>query len=295
MLRPLRRRAADARRPLRAARRRHGGWACARCSAATARSSRRRSRRRMKEAGLARAGISLDSVDADYHNAAARLAYRLAGGDRRDARLSRGGAALPGQHHRHSAEPGPGAAPSPTSPSSWARPATTSSSSSPRAAARTSPRTWSRRARYEQLLEALMRKQQEIEIEIKPTCAPQFVRIADTAGPQDALLHGLPRRAHLLRHHPDRRSAPLPLSPRSRRAIVHEQPFSRDLAGVAGAPHLARGDSSRACAVTAAGAQRCFGCRARAYWATGNLMAEDPWCALVVRRNEASTRETGRD
>ena len=29
-------------------------------------------------------------------------------------------------------------------------------------------------ARYEQLLEALMRKQQEIEIEIKPTCAPQF-------------------------------------------------------------------------------------------------------------------------
>lgn len=35
---------------------------------------------------------------------------------------------------------------------------------------------------YEELLTSIMRKQDEVDIEIKPTCAPQFVRIAEKLG-----------------------------------------------------------------------------------------------------------------
>ncbi|MBQ1336521.1 MAG: radical SAM protein, partial [Selenomonadaceae bacterium] len=43
---------------------------------------------------------------------------------------------------------------------------------------------------YEEVLTRVMKKQQEVEIELKPTCAPQFIRIADQLGYQTRFRRG---------------------------------------------------------------------------------------------------------
>lgn len=43
---------------------------------------------------------------------------------------------------------------------------------------------------YEELLISIMKKQREVNIEIKPTCAPQFVRIAEKLGVQSRFKRG---------------------------------------------------------------------------------------------------------
>jgi AdoMet-dependent heme synthase len=248
--------------------------------------------RKLKEAGLARAGISLDSVEADYHNqlrgsptawqeaVAGMRACREAGlpfqinttvtlqNDDQilritDLAIELGAAGhhvfflVPTGRGKEIAEDMLGA------------------------------------ARYEELLQSLMRKQSEIEIEIKPTCAPQFVRIADTQGVKTRFSGGcLAGRTYCVVI-PNGEVHPCPYLPQPA-GNVHDQSFAQIWAESPALLALREGQLEGQCGHCRWGA-RCFGCRARAYWATGNLLAEDPWCALVARRNEALTREAGRD
>jgi len=237
---------------------------------------------RMKETGLARAGISLDSADTEYHNAlrGSPTAWQGAIAGMRHCReaglqfqvnttvtqqnqdqvlqitdlaIELGAAA----HHVFFLVPtGRG---------------------------KDIAEDMLQAARYEQLLEALMRKQQEIAIEIKPTCAPQFVRITDQLGISNRFSMGcLAGRTYCVIA-PTGEVHPCPYLPMAV-GDVHTQPFSEIWAEAEVFQVLREGNLEGMCGQCRWG-QRCFGCRARAYWATGgNLVAEDPWCALVVRR-----------
>lgn len=131
-------------------------------------------------------------------------------------------------------------------------------------------------AHYEELLHRILRKQGEVEIELKPTCAPQFMRVARqmnipvrfTRGCLAALSYCcitpggdvhpcpyLPITVGNVRHTPFGeiwRSAPL-----------FEQMRTSPLRGKCGGCHYAA---------------ECGGCRARAYHQTGDIMGEDPLC-----------------
>ncbi len=242
--------------------------------------------RKLKEAGLARAGISLDSADADYHNAlrgsptawqdaiAGMKACRAVGLPFQinttvtqqnqdqvlqitDLAIELGAAA----HHVFFLVPtGRGKDIAGDMVSA---------------------------ARYEQLLEALMRKQQEIEIEIKPTCAPQFVRIADQLGLATRFSAGcLAGRTYCVIT-PTGEVQPCPYLPHAA-GNVHDRPFSEIWQQSEVLRALREGTPGGLCG-RCRWSQRCFGCRARAYWASdGDMMAEDPWCALVVGQRTKS-------
>jgi len=144
-------------------------------------------------------------------------------------------------------------------------------------------------ARYEQLLEALLRKQQEIEIEIKPTCAPQFVRIAE----QQQLKTRFPMGCLAGRTYcvitPSGEVHPCPYLPLPA-GNVHGRRFPQIWAESEVLRGLRENALQGLCGRCRWGS-RCFGCRARAYWATGGeLMAEDPWCSLVVRARAAAAQ-----
>jgi radical SAM protein with 4Fe4S-binding SPASM domain len=262
---------------------------------------------RMKEAGLARAGISLDSVDADYHNrlrgsptawqeaiagmracAAAGLPFQINTTVTKqnqqqvlaitDLAIELGAA---GHHVFFLVPTGRG---------------------------KQIAEQMVQAARQEELLEALMRKQQQLErscglaatrrpgrlvtsfardtIEIKPTCAPQFVRIADTLGLRTRFPMGcLAGRTYCVIT-PTGDVHPCPYLP-IEAGNVRAQPFSRIWEESDVLLRLRHGLPEGMCGRCRWGA-RCFGCRARAYWATGgNMMAEDPWCSLVAKRRGA--------
>jgi len=240
---------------------------------------------RMKEAGLARAGISLDSVDADYHNrlrgsptawqeaiagmracAAAGLPFQINTTVTKqnqqqvlaitDLAIELGAA---GHHVFFLVPTGRG---------------------------KQIAEQMVQAARQEELLEALLRKQSEIEMEIKPTCAPQFIRIADTLGLRTRFPMGcLAGRTYCVIT-PTGDVHPCPYLP-IEAGNVRAQPFSRIWEESDVLLRLRHGLPEGMCGRCRWGA-RCFGCRARAYWATGgNMMAEDPWCSLVAKRRGA--------
>lgn len=241
--------------------------------------------KKLKGAGLARAGISLDSVDCDYHNhlrgsptaweqavagmracAAAGLPFQVnttltQQNERQvleitDLAVELGAA---GHHVFFLVPTGRG---------------------------KDIAEEMVQAARHEELLEALLRKQQQIEIEIKPTCAPQFVRIADALGVQTRFPMGcLAGRTYCVVT-PTGDVHPCPYLP-IEAGNVRARQFSRIWQESEVLLRLRQGSLEGLCGRCRWGA-RCFGCRARAYWATGgNMMAEDPSCSLVAKRRGA--------
>ncbi len=141
-------------------------------------------------------------------------------------------------------------------------------------------------ARYEQLLEALLRRQQEIELEIKPTCAPQFVRLAEQQHLATRFTMGcLAGRTYCVIT-PNGEVHPCPYLPLPA-GNLHRERFADVWRNSPIFATFREGPLEGLCG-TCRWSRRCFGCRARAYWATeGKLMAEDPWCSLVVRARAA--------
>jgi len=244
---------------------------------------------RMRDAGLARAGISLDSADSDYHNRlrgsptawqeaiAGMEACRAAGlpfqvnttvtRQNQDqvleiTNLARGlGGA--GHHVFFLVPTGRG---------------------------KEIADDMVQAARYEQLLEALLLKQKEIDaepgpaqirFEIKPTCAPQFVRIADRLGVETRFGMGcLAGRTYCVVT-PTGEVQPCPYLPIPA-GNVHDEPFSAIWENAPILKELRERPLEGFCGKCRWG-QRCFGCRARAYWASGgNYMAEDHWCSFAA-------------
>jgi len=132
--------------------------------------------------------------------------------------------------------------------------------------------------RVESLLEALLKRQQQTPIEIKPTCAPQFIRVAHRLGIRTRFSLGcLAGRTYCVIT-PNGTVHPCPYLPLEV-GNVRAEAFSELWARAPAFQRLRQERLEGVCG-RCRWSQRCFGCRARAFWASGgSLMAEDPWCA----------------
>jgi putative heme d1 biosynthesis radical SAM protein NirJ2 len=133
-----------------------------------------------------------------------------------------------------------------------------------------------RAEQYEQLLQRIMRKQQEVKIELKPTCAPQFTRIARQMGLSTRFTRGCLAGTAYCIISPRGIVQPcaylnLPLG------NVRDIPFSdiwRDNEVFARLRTMAYSGGCGTCDYR----RICGGCRARAHYYHGDYMAEEPWC-----------------
>lgn len=142
-----------------------------------------------------------------------------------------------------------------------------------------------RAEQYEAVLTRIMEKQKTVDIELKPTCAPQFLRIAAMMGVETRFRRGClaglayciinPRGkvqpcAYLAQEVGDVRKTPFDEIWRT--SEVFQKLRTLTYGGGCGAC-----DFKRACG----------GCRARAaYYHGGDYMAEEPWCLYHGRRGE---------
>jgi putative heme d1 biosynthesis radical SAM protein NirJ2 len=132
-------------------------------------------------------------------------------------------------------------------------------------------------ARYEKTIARLMEKQKTVDIEIKPTCAPQFIRIADQKGIPIRFTKGCLAGISYCIISPKGDVQPcaylnIPLG------NVKEEPFEQIWANNAVLNQLRSMDYQGKCGICDY-KERCGGCRARAYYYSGgDYMAKDDWC-----------------
>ena len=130
-----------------------------------------------------------------------------------------------------------------------------------------------RAEQYEDVLTRIMKKQQEVDIELKPTCAPQFLRIADQLGYKTRFHRGcLAGLSYCI------------ISPRGKvqpcaylnmeLGDVRETPFDELWAKNEVLQKLRTLDYSGGCGARAA------------YYHGGDYMSEEPWCLYHGRRGE---------
>lgn len=232
--------------------------------------------RALKEAGAACAGISLDSRDRDRHD-------RFRGHAGAWEETMRGIAAcreagLPFQIH--------------TTVMTWNESEITSITDLavelgavahhifflvPTGRARDIEDTTLKTAQYEALLERILDKQAQVPIELKPTCAPQFMRIARQKGIPMRFSKGCLAGTSYCVILPSGDVHPCPYLPLSA-GNVREQPFDaiwRDSALLQDFRRLPLKGGCGSCSC----ADICGGCRARAYYySDGDYLAEEPWC-----------------
>jgi putative heme d1 biosynthesis radical SAM protein NirJ2 len=136
---------------------------------------------------------------------------------------------------------------------------------------------------YESVLSRIMKKQQEVNIELKPTCAPQFMRIAAQMGMKLRFGRGcLAGTAYCI------------ISPRGQvqpcaylnipLGDVRKTPFDEIWQNNAVLKELRTLKYKGGCGVCEFKA-KCGGCRARAaFYNGGDYMAEEPWCLYHGRK-----------
>lgn len=130
---------------------------------------------------------------------------------------------------------------------------------------------------YEKTITRLMRKQQTVSIEIKPTCAPQFIRIADKMGMSLRFSRGCLAGLSYCIISPVGDVQPcayldIPLG------NVRKTPFDVIWRENKILKELRTQDYKGKCGICDY-KSRCGGCRARAYYYSGgDYMAEDNWC-----------------
>lgn len=134
-----------------------------------------------------------------------------------------------------------------------------------------------REKQYEQLLHRILKKQQEVDIEIKPTCAPQFMRIAQQMGMNMRFSRGCLAGTAYCCILPNGDVHPCPYLP-LQVGNVRETPFDRIWQEGKLFLNLRQDELGGKCG-TCGYKKICGGCRARAYYYTdGDYMAQDPWC-----------------
>lgn len=135
---------------------------------------------------------------------------------------------------------------------------------------------------YERLLRRLLAKQREVTIEIKPTCAPQFLRIAKQMGVPTRFSRGcLAGLSYCLINPvgvvqacayldiPAGNVRGKPFSTIWREAEVFQRLRTQEYSGKCGQCDYQ---------------EVCGGCRARALFYYGDYMAEEPWCLYGAGR-----------
>jgi putative heme d1 biosynthesis radical SAM protein NirJ2 len=129
---------------------------------------------------------------------------------------------------------------------------------------------------YQALLRKIMKKQGEVPIELKPVCAPQFVPLAGDMGLSTRFQRGCLAGVSYCCILPNGDVHPCPYFPK-RVGNVRDKKFSAMWREDALFKELRQGDYEGNCG----GCQHkttCGGCRARAYAETGNYMDFDPEC-----------------
>lgn len=132
-------------------------------------------------------------------------------------------------------------------------------------------------AEYEKTINRLLKKQKEVSIEIKPTCAPQFMRLADKKGIPMRFSRGCLAGISYCIISPkgDVQACAyldVPLG------NVKEIPFDKIWTENETLKELRTMDYKGKCGICEY-KTKCGGCRARAYYySNGDYMAEDEWC-----------------
>ena len=138
---------------------------------------------------------------------------------------------------------------------------------------------------YEDTLTRIMKKQQEVDIELKPTCAPQFLRIAAQMGMKTRFRRGcLAGTAYCI------------ISPKGKvqpcaylnmeLGDVRQTPFDEIWKNSEVLNKLRTLEYSGGCG-SCEYKRACGGCRARAaYYHEGDYMAEEPWCLYHGRKGQ---------
>ncbi|ODA41979.1 putative heme d1 biosynthesis radical SAM protein NirJ2 [Desulfosporosinus sp. BG] len=136
---------------------------------------------------------------------------------------------------------------------------------------------------YEDILTRIMKKQQTVDIELKPTCAPQFMRIAKQMGINMRYSRGCLAGTHYCIIGPKGQVQPcaylnIPLGD------VRKTPFDEIWRNHEVFNTLRTLDYKDGCG-SCEYKRACGGCRARAaYYNEGDYMAEEPWCLYHGRK-----------
>lgn len=129
---------------------------------------------------------------------------------------------------------------------------------------------------YEKLLKRILRKQQSTSIELKPTCAPQFMRLARQMEIPMRFTRGCLAGLSYCCILPDGEVHPCPYLP-LKVGNVREKPFDQIWDEAELFQEMRRGELGGKCGDCRYG-EECGGCRARAYYREDDIMGEDSWC-----------------
>ncbi|MGF7185585.1 putative heme d1 biosynthesis radical SAM protein NirJ2 [Desulfitispora alkaliphila] len=140
-----------------------------------------------------------------------------------------------------------------------------------------------RAEQYERLLERIMKKQQEVDIELKPTCAPQFMRIAKQMGLNLRFGRGCLAGTSYCIIGPKGKVQPCAYMDLEI-GNVRETPFSEIWENNPVFKELRTMAYKGGCG-SCGYKKLCGGCRARAaFYNDGDYMAEEPWCLYHGRK-----------
>ena len=134
-----------------------------------------------------------------------------------------------------------------------------------------------RAAEYEEVLTRIMKKQQQVSIELKPTCAPQFLRIADQLGITTRFRRGCLAGLSYCIISPKGKVQPCAYL-NMELGDVRQTPFDEIWKNNSTLKKLRTLEYSGNCGVCKY-KNKCGGCRARAaIYNDGDFMACEPWC-----------------
>ncbi len=135
------------------------------------------------------------------------------------------------------------------------------------------------RQSYEDVLKRIMNKAKEVPIEVKPTCAPQFIRVASQVGHEQRFRKGCLAGITYCIISPKGDVQPCAYL-KMEIGNVREKPFDEIWAENETFQLLRTMDYSGQCGMCQFG-KSCGGCRARAaYYHKGDIMSADPLCIL---------------
>ena len=134
-----------------------------------------------------------------------------------------------------------------------------------------------RARRYHEMIEEVMDKQRQVDIELKPTCAPQFMAVAEEQHMQLRFSRGCLAGTSYCCILPEGEVHICPYLP-VEAGNIREMPFSEIWEESEIFQQLRSLDYEGNCGLCDY-ADICGGCRARAYfYSDGDYMAGDPWC-----------------
>jgi putative heme d1 biosynthesis radical SAM protein NirJ2 len=137
-------------------------------------------------------------------------------------------------------------------------------------------------AEYEKTLARLMEKQKHVPIEIKPTCAPQFIRVADKKGINTRFSKGCLAGISYCIISPKGDVQPCAYM-NMQLGNVRDIPFDKIWFENPVLNELRTMQYGGKCGICEY-KERCGGCRARANYYNGSIMAEDSWCLFKPRQ-----------